>query len=67
MNTEINFSDATRLAELIRNREVSPVEVVPSCRRTSIASKPLTRRSTRSLRFGLRGRSPMQRPRKPIF
>ena len=28
MNTEINFSDATRLAELIRTREVSPVEVV---------------------------------------
>jgi aspartyl-tRNA(Asn)/glutamyl-tRNA(Gln) amidotransferase subunit A len=28
MNTEINFSDATRLADLIRTREVSPVEVV---------------------------------------
>jgi aspartyl-tRNA(Asn)/glutamyl-tRNA(Gln) amidotransferase subunit A len=28
MSTEIIFSDATRLAELIRTREVSPVEVV---------------------------------------
>ena len=28
MTTEILYSDATRLAELIRNREVSPVEVV---------------------------------------
>lgn len=28
MSTELNFADATKLAELIRNREVSPVEVV---------------------------------------
>lgn len=28
MNTELVYSDATRLAELIRTREVSPVEVV---------------------------------------
>jgi aspartyl-tRNA(Asn)/glutamyl-tRNA(Gln) amidotransferase subunit A len=28
MNTEIIYSDATKLAELIRAREISPVEVV---------------------------------------
>ena len=28
MTTDIIFSDATRLAELIRTRQVSPVEVV---------------------------------------
>jgi aspartyl-tRNA(Asn)/glutamyl-tRNA(Gln) amidotransferase subunit A len=28
MTTPIFYSDATRLAELIRNREISPVEVV---------------------------------------
>ena len=28
MNTELIYSDATKLAELIRKREISPVEVV---------------------------------------
>lgn len=28
MNTELTYTDATKLAELIRNREVSPVEEV---------------------------------------
>jgi aspartyl-tRNA(Asn)/glutamyl-tRNA(Gln) amidotransferase subunit A len=28
MSSELIYSDATRLAEVIRNREVSPVEVV---------------------------------------
>jgi aspartyl-tRNA(Asn)/glutamyl-tRNA(Gln) amidotransferase subunit A len=37
MTNEIIFSDATKLAELIRTKEVSPVEV---CRRTWIASRP---------------------------
>ena len=30
MNSELLFSDATKLAELIRTREVSPVEVIQS-------------------------------------
>jgi len=33
MTTGIVFSDATRLAELIRTRQVSPVEVVQTAER----------------------------------
>ena len=48
MSSDIFYHDATRLAELIRTREISPVEVV---RRTSTALKPSTPRSTRSSRL----------------